>query len=214
MTSEEAEASGGPGSGVPAPGSEIGRSVLDATERVQQIIDAAEHAAQEIRDAAQRDAEQHASTVREEVERERAARLSAIADELRPLTGRLERMQQEVSAMAAELDALLDGVRATEPPAGDGMPGSVAIAPQTDAHTSSNRSTSQALRARLLDRRDGRRRGAEPATNGGGGAEEALLRATQMAVGGSKRAEIERVLKDEFGISDPSPVLSQVLGSD
>jgi vacuolar-type H+-ATPase subunit H len=217
MRSEEGEPSGGQGAGTSAAasGSQIGRSVLDATERVQQIIDAAEHAAQEIRDAARRDAEQHASALKEEAERERAARLSAIADDLRPLTGRLERMQQEVRAMAAELTALMDGVRGSEPAAGDGMPAPVAVAPTTNAHSTSSRSTSQTLRARLLDRRDGRRRETEPAANdGAGGTEEALLRATQMAVGGSKRAEIERVLKDEFGISDPSPVLSQVLGGD
>ncbi len=43
--------------------------------------------------------------------------------------------------------------------------------------------------------------------------DRALLRATQMAVAGSGRADIERALRDELGVGDPGPVIDRVLGS-
>lgn len=48
---------------------------------------------------------------------------------------------------------------------------------------------------------------AEPATE-----EEALLRATQMAVAGSSRDEIAATLQNELGVGDPDPILDQILG--
>jgi hypothetical protein len=44
----------------------------------------------------------------------------------------------------------------------------------------------------------------------GGVSEGARLLATQMAVAGSGREQIERRLQDEFGIRDPSPILDQI----
>lgn len=43
--------------------------------------------------------------------------------------------------------------------------------------------------------------------------EQAVLRATQMAVTGADRAEISKTLTDEFGLTDPAPILDQVLDS-
>ena len=54
-----------------------------------------------------------------------------------------------------------------------------------------------------------RRRSAPPS---GVGAEEALLRATQMAIRGSRRAEIEAMLGDEFGVANPAEIVDQILG--
>src|SRR2546427_454345 len=41
--------------------------------------------------------------------------------------------------------------------------------------------------------------------------EEALLRATQMAIAGSQRAEIERVLEAEFHVVESSAVVDEIL---
>jgi predicted nucleic acid-binding Zn-ribbon protein len=41
---------------------------------------------------------------------------------------------------------------------------------------------------------------------------EAVLRATQMAVAGSERDEIEAEMRDEFGVGDPARLVDQVLG--
>ena len=42
--------------------------------------------------------------------------------------------------------------------------------------------------------------------------EEAILRATQMAVAGSSRSEIEATLRDEFGLADAGAVVNDILG--
>jgi hypothetical protein len=42
--------------------------------------------------------------------------------------------------------------------------------------------------------------------------EDAVLRATQMAVAGNSREEIETVLRTEFGVSDPASVTNEILG--
>jgi RNA polymerase sigma factor (sigma-70 family) len=53
------------------------------------------------------------------------------------------------------------------------------------------------------------RRAASPA---GSGREEALLRATQMAIRGRARTEIEAMLSDELGIENPAEIVDQILG--
>ena len=44
--------------------------------------------------------------------------------------------------------------------------------------------------------------------------EQAVLRATQMAVAGTERTEIERMLRVEFGIDDPAAVVDEMLRSE
>lgn len=56
-------------------------------------------------------------------------------------------------------------------------------------------------------------RGADVAGGKPAGPEEVVLRATQMAVAGSSRSEIESTLRDEFGIDEPAPVVNEILGS-
>lgn len=54
----------------------------------------------------------------------------------------------------------------------------------------------------------------DPLSPAGSGqsSDEAMLRATQMAVAGSSRDEIGRTLEAEFGIDDPELILGQILG--
>lgn len=64
-------------------------------------------------------------------------------------------------------------------------------------------------------RREGERRGEPPVApgprGGGGAADGARLLATQMAVAGSSREEIEARLRDEFGIDDAGAILDGVV---
>ena len=50
---------------------------------------------------------------------------------------------------------------------------------------------------------------AEP---GNGEVDEALLKATQMAVAGGSRSDIEATLRDEYGVTEPARLVAQVLG--
>jgi hypothetical protein len=45
-----------------------------------------------------------------------------------------------------------------------------------------------------------------------GAPEEALIKATQMAVSGSARSEIEATLREEYKVSDAGRVVEQILG--
>jgi hypothetical protein len=47
---------------------------------------------------------------------------------------------------------------------------------------------------------------------GDGSREEALLKATQMAVADSSSAEIEEALRSDFGIENPQGIVDEVLG--
>lgn len=42
--------------------------------------------------------------------------------------------------------------------------------------------------------------------------EEALIKATQLAVAGTERDQIAAVLREEFGLGDPGPVLDRIMG--
>jgi hypothetical protein len=42
--------------------------------------------------------------------------------------------------------------------------------------------------------------------------QEAVLHATRMAVAGEDRQRIAESLRDEFGITDPAPILDRVMG--
>ena len=215
------------------PGAQLKQAVLEASERVQEIIDAAEREALEVRRDAEREAEQYLASRRSDAERLVEGHAADIGEKLKPLVNRLERMHGEALALAGELETVLEearGALALDPEA----PPSEASHPPGAAEPAP--SPSAGLRARLFER--SRAAGAQrgPAASGAGpplvhafpgtgsnavdaakpeppaADEQALLRATQMAVAGNDRGEIERVLQDELGIADPAPVVERVLG--
>jgi hypothetical protein len=42
--------------------------------------------------------------------------------------------------------------------------------------------------------------------------QEAVLHATRMAIAGDDRQRIAESLRDEYGITDPAPILDRVMG--
>ena len=56
--------------------------------------------------------------------------------------------------------------------------------------------------------------GAREPERPGRGSEQFLLRAAQLAVAGTERDQIEEVLRTEFGISTPGPIVDEILGRD
>ena len=226
--SSEPSPAPGPAGAAHLAGSELKRAVLDTAERVQEIIDAAEQAAGEIRDAAEREAADYLASRKAEADRLLGDTGSELTAALEPLVRRLEQMREDAHAVVAEVEKLLERTR----------PGAGAEPSPGDRHTPGPAPLS-GFRARLLDRAPTRRRGSGEAANGpsirafpgaaggitpaategtpapgssAGAGDRALLRATQMAVAGSDRTEIERVLRDELGIADPGPLVARVLG--
>jgi hypothetical protein len=212
------------------------RAVSDVTRRLQEIIDAAEAAAEEIRAEAKTQAA--AETAEYVEERRRAAdavveeQLGAVAEATGPLTERLAELRRQAIAIAEEVDRALAAIRelsfsAPPRPAVAG-PSAVPSSPEPAEDPRQMRSAEDSPQVRPAeDSPPARARPAAPVfaypgtsasasvAEGSPESEEMiLLRATQMAVAGSDRTEIERTLRLEFSIEDPSEIVSEILGPD
>jgi hypothetical protein len=190
----------------PRPG-RIRDSVRSVTERIEEVLLAAERVAAEIQADAEAQAATYLSEARSEAEEysrrrreaadaaagERRATLDALAADLcarrSSLRERAAELEREIERVLAVIGQLADAAEDEAPRAAQGdrtkPPLAVAYPGSGDAHE---------------------RRGPEAAT------EEALLRATQLAVAGSRRADIEAALRAEFGLDDPAGVVDEILG--
>lgn len=187
-----------PSAATPPP---LKRAVLDATDRVQQIIDVAEEAAREVRAEAEHEADRIRESARAESDAQVRTRMEELSERLAPLARRLEGVKAEVSLLAVEVDSLLERVRGDEPAT------SATRATGGDAQTAVVHPYPRPAEppAEPPEARDG----GDQSTEG----HQALLRATQMVVAGSERAEIEQALRDELGVHDPEAIVDQALGT-
>jgi hypothetical protein len=121
-----------------------------------------------------------------------------LADVGEDLIGRVLRLRQ-AEAMLGELDATVARLReaARSRVGGDGQLPAAAPAPE-------------------------RRQRREPAPGAAapqpqqeiaGVSDEGLVEATQMALAGKPRAEIEATLRRSYGVEDPAPIVDRILGS-
>ena len=185
--------------------SRLHEAVGAATERIQEIIDAAERAAEEIRRDAEAEAERYLAERRREADRltaRQAERLAAAAANVRE---QFARIGAEGAAIVAELEKLSGSpgqdpgatpeAAAAEPEAGDG-----------------ERPADPAPAAGPSQQGDAGRAGADPPA--GGLREAALIRATQMVVGGSSRSEVDAALRAELGLANPGPLLDELFADD
>lgn len=200
-------------------GSDLRQAVVQAAARVQEIIDVAERTAHEVRDDAEHQAEKYLALRRHEADRLVEARSAKLTGRIGALVKRLELMHSDARQLATELEAVLEEARRT-PATIESEPGPP-TEPSRAFDPAAKPPAAAGLRARLFERS---RRGTAFDTQSErpvdaltpdtpeAADEQALLRATQMAVAGSDRGEIERVLQDELGIADPAPVVERVLG--
>ncbi len=117
------------------------------------------------------------------------------------LIGRVLRLRQ-AEAMLAELDATVDRLRdaARRRVGGGGQPRLSAPAPvpaPPPAPAPNERPTSAP----------------EPEPEAAGVPDEGLVEATQMALAGKPRTEIEATLRRSYGVDDPAPIVDRILGS-
>jgi hypothetical protein len=187
--------------------SELRRSVGHATERIHEIIDAAERVAIEIRSDAEREAESYLAERRREADRLVGERTAALDDLTRKLAESAERFKRQAEQMLGDLDAVIFETRAgvarnspavPEPelrpvhhppppgPAAEPEPPSVVLS----AHPGGG---------------EGDAAGRDPTA-------EALLRATQMAVTGKGRDEVISVLRSDFPSVDAESIADEILG--
>jgi hypothetical protein len=198
-------------------GSELKRVVDAAAARVDEIVDGAERVASGIIAEAEAEADNYLEGRRQEVERA----IEQWSGDLRGLAELLSRQESRLreltEAMLGELEEIA-GVLRRVPPELD---------PRTAQPREAPPSAPEPARAPTPEP-PGPARAPEPAPLPNEGAEElrpeprdrsapkgreaALLRAAQMAVAGSSRDEIERALSAELAISDPAPIVDELLG--
>ena len=205
----------------------IRESLSSAAEKLQQIVEAAEEAARAI----QVEAEEEALRYREERRREADALVAEHAERLKELSTSLsehaDRVRSAVLSLSAELNRAADELRGDTAPATERPPGEDG----GDASEGPDRPRPGWFRGQV----DTRQRvpypgtGTGPAVNrlaGPAGSEdassaaagpddapipdEALLRATQMAVAGRSREEIEEALRRDFALADPGAVVDDI----
>lgn len=201
-----------------SPDSRFKESISDISDQIQAIIDEAESAATEIRVNARADANRESQRI-----------LSQHVGELRqamaPVAARVEALSREAGALLDEIDAVetrLSELRDEVPaPARTASPQPGALSKKPDVASSSPATASEG-NAGSPDQRE--RTGSAPVAYPGSASksgestksppQEAFLRATQMAVAGQSRDEIEATLASEFGLDDPASVAEDILGQD
>jgi hypothetical protein len=205
-----------------------------AGDRIQEILDAAESVADQIRRDARSEAESYLDERRREADAlaaQQAEKLESLLDTLRR---ELRAIERQGDSMVTAVEAALAEARrsATTPVTAETNRSS---GPSTPVESSSSSAAADATGAESEESQP--QVAAEepksaleavpspaaaiayPGTGAGGdqtahgsGDDGALIRATQMAVRGSDRAQIEQALRDEFAISDPAPIVDEILG--
>lgn len=197
------------------PGSQLKSSITEASRKIEGIIDDAERAAAEIRAEARADAER-------ETRRQIAEGAAKLSEVVQPLVKRVEDLRVEAAGLVHEIEAatlnLVSLTKEAEETAAAAESKPAETAPELATEPESpTQNVPDVAEAPLAEPDPGPAPIAYPGTrtqtaSEGGPPEEAMLRATQMAVAGNSRAEIEAALSDEFNLSDPSPVVDDILG--
>jgi hypothetical protein len=176
----------------PSAGSKLKTSITEASRKIESIIDDAERAAAEIRADARVEAEREAQRALTES----SVQLASVVD---PLAERVETLRVEAAALVHEIEAASKKL--------------VELTQRSEESSTSGPNTSS------TDGNSGPAPVAYPGASSGTAAspasdapEEAVLRATQMAVAGSSRSEIEETLRSEFGLADAGSVVDDILG--
>jgi uncharacterized membrane protein YccC len=192
----------------PSPGTQLKSSITDATRKIESIIDDAERAAAEIRAEARAEAERESRRLISES----AARLAAVVD---PLHKRVENLRVEAAALMHELEAATLKLaelttnaleqESTGAPLAAESPVTDSPEPPALVEDVEPPSSAGPVPVAYPGKSTAPTAAADPP-------EEAMLRATQMAVAGNSRSEIEATLKEDFGLDDPTTVVDDILG--
>jgi ABC-type transporter Mla subunit MlaD len=222
------DAEGSEGPGAPEEGSDLRlhEALAGVTQQIEEITEAAERSAAQTRSKAEAEAQSLIERRRREAERlaadtEVAAKRLAAEREAAAVSvvEQTRRAVSQVGGAVAELRQQLDAAVEELRRATAKLDESIALVESTNGSSakSAGRAAGTAGESSTKSKRSGAK--AEPAEgtpnpNARAGARQArpLLRAVQMAMAGSSREEIGTVLRDEFGVKDPDPILDEALG--
>lgn len=197
-------------------------SISDAAQRIDEVVQAAERVAVELQEDARREADEYLEGRREDADRLVAERAGALSELSQSLVRQVEELSAQSRALASRVDEIAEefrsvleqGFEAAEGrPAGIRTPGGVPAAqsapPPPEAPVADPEPAFDSDAEGVSEELD-----EETEAHESRAPEEALLRATQMAISGRSRAEIADQLRSEFDLDDPGPLLDQVLGSE
>jgi hypothetical protein len=176
-------------------------SVAGATERIQVIVEAAERAAAGVIEDAEVQARRYLEESRNRADRlagERAKAMTEISDAL-------INQAHEVKRQSDQLIAALDKARTDLEERGGGAPGLSEVGADVPLRPATPGPPREVSYLKAVEVTGDVAQSAGPSAG-------ARLLATQMAVAGSSRDEIEQRLRSEFGIEEPGPMLDAILG--
>jgi hypothetical protein len=169
-------------------------------DRLEAIVEAAERAAEGVIDDAETQARKYLAQARAEADRAVEGRFSELSELIDSLLGQAISLRRE----AEGLQVTLEEAKSRIDPGGSSSPrGSEPEASPADL------SPSEVPRLRAVTEPEAP---ASPAEAKPADAAGARLLATQMAVSGSSREEIEARLRNRFEIEDTTPILDAILG--
>lgn len=176
----------------------------DTAERLEEIVEAAERAAEKVIDDAEAQARRYLAQARAEADQIETGRLADLSDLIDTLLGQAASLREEAERLQATLEEARSQLDAEESrlPVDDGP------MRRGPVHVERPRE-SQAPRLRAVSPDE------EPAPLPEASRDDAAgarLLATQLAVSGSSRQEIEERLRNRFEIEDTKPILDAILG--
>lgn len=180
----------------------------DAAQRLGEIVEAAERAAASVIDDAEVEARRYLAEARAEADRlvaERIGTLSELTDSLIAQAEAIRHQSEGLIDSLLEARRILEGERERPPRAERGSHLS-AVAPVAEPRLAEAPPSETSVPLAPVPAGNGA--SAEPAGTPAG----ARLLATQMAVSGSSREEIELRLRTGFEIEDTAAILDAILG--
>ena len=196
----------------PGPSPSVQVTMDQMTGQLQTVIDAAERAAAAIRQDAEEQARRHLADAQRKADRLTAERVRLIAQLTDDLLRHAGTVREQSEVMVESLETAIRAVtrKLEEPPelnspdpAGAAFESSPEIEPPPVAEPAP---APLSISSQPL---------AEPAPRPAvplGFSQDALLQATRLAVSGAGREAIAQMLRDDYGIADPTPVVDRVLG--
>jgi hypothetical protein len=166
-------------------------------ERLEAIVEAAERAAESVIDDAEAQAHRYLSQARAESEQAAHGRTAALADLVDSLLSQAVALRHEAERLQASLEAAQAQLGGAPPTPVAPDEAVVEVAPP------------EKPRLRAVDGEDAPEQAAGPSRSDATGAR---LLATQMAVSGSSREEIEDRLRSRFQVEDTNAILDAILG--
>jgi hypothetical protein len=202
-------------------------ALAGVTQQIEEITEAAERSAAQTRSKAESEAQALLERRRREADRlaaetevatnrlaaEREAAAVSVVEQTRRA---VSQVSGAVASLRQQLDAAVEELRHATAKLDE----SVALVQPSKGESSAESADSGASTARGSSADSGRPRAKAkssdnaPAPGARATARPArpLLRAVQMAMAGSSRDEIGTVLRDEFGVREPDPILDEAMG--